>query len=296
MSILQRFMWLVLLAGLCSQAPLPAQAEETAQLSVEDRELFAMLLRDRERMLLPAVLVEGQLGQEMFAVFGMSVVAVRRDHVTDALLAAVLARGADPDHLMRMLLLWDRALRQEMEAQLAAPATSEGVAGGGAPAPAPAALVPGTWSGALDEAALGRELARFNGAGGAQLEVYQADPVTLILNAEASTVEVQGTPICEVHTRTWTSDGRDSVFLRTVTRYSTNGAQRLHDRTFDVQVSVTRTATDQKGTPVGPQGTTVTTRQATLSKPDSTGARQLIIYNGQPSVHEVPWLLLPSEG
>ncbi|THD84947.1 hypothetical protein E7811_04275 [Aliigemmobacter aestuarii] len=279
-------------------------ASDPAELSAEDREVIELLLNNRDLVLVPDILALDGYVQDMATISGLSVVAIRRDDLLDARLVGILSDRADTEQLARALLLWDRAVRDEMAALLAAGQTGASTTEA-APADTTEAqsapdlvpdLVPGMWKGALDDAAKARELARFNAATGAQLEVYEADEVSLVLDAEAGTVEIEGTPMCEVHTVTQTSDGRDAVFVRTITRYSTDGPTPLHDRTFDVRVSVTRTSTDQKGRPVGPQGTTETFRQATLTKPDGTGTRQLIMYNGQPSVHEVPWLMVPSSG
>lgn len=275
---------------------------QTARTATEIAKAEA-LLRDRSVLLLPRFLLMDRPDLASVAAFDHEIFAVTKGAILETLVRQ-LAAETQLSLSMRDILLFDRAYRallaQEYglpvippsaDATTPAAVTTTPDAGGTLPADLSEADLANAWSGGLDPAELNDIFQRFQARPGRHLETYSATPMTLVIDPSSGTVRIAGQAVCEVQTRSDTSNGRDFSRTRTVTSYETDGAQPLHANAFEVRVRIQRWVENSKG-PVGVPGDTVTIHIAKLSAPDENGMRRLQIYNGQPSVPEAAWLLV----
>ena len=220
------------------------------------------LLKDRSVLLVPRFLVLDRSDTVDFLT-DYQVVALPYGGVLDAVIRQLVVSDLSPETVMRNLLLFDRTYRAELarEFNISLPAPTTGNAGqataaeGEEPSPpvVPAAVLPFAWAGRLDLIELADVTAQFDARTGQTLQSYSATPITLILDP-SGTVEIAGQAVCEVKTRTETTNGQDFVIVRTVTSYEIEGPQSLRGNWFKVRVRIQRWTENSAG-PMGAPGT-----------------------------------------
>jgi len=252
-------------------------------------------------------------GREVAFWNSMDIDTVPPQVLTDIVLFMKLRGYSSATDLARQLLLFDRALRNEIREQVlperaatladldariaalqappAPPAVGVAPSGGNtasemADAADDAAFL---WSGGLDEIAMIEATDAVERTGDTTLVHYSADRLSLIIDPDGK-VEMRGPVQCRVTTRTRTSDG-DELTVTTDTTYAMQGPVAVTGASFKVAARTHRVATSRKNAGWRQEGDATIVRDATLRRDSNGEFRLLFIENGQPSVPNVPWRL-----